>query len=195
MDRTSSPSTIERIDAATFEEMALAPENLERNLELVAGEIIEMVSNQRSSFVAARITYLLTAYVVQHTLGWTTSSDGGFAFSDERYIPDLVFIPFERQAEPTTEAYAQTPPALVVEVLSPANHKQPGVMRKKLHTYTVFGVVVWVVDPDTETIEVFAPGEQVRTFGKDDMLDGKPVLPEFSVAVRDIFALDSPQSS
>jgi Uma2 family endonuclease len=194
IERTSTPSTAQYIDATTFEELVQKPENLERNLELVAGEIVEMVSNQRSSVLALRIGHLLTTYVFQDNLGFLTGMDGGFAFGNDRYIPDIAYVPFERQSAPGTEAYAQTLPALVVEVLSPANHKQPSVMRKKLHTYVRFDVVVWLVDLQAETIEVFAPGEQVRTSGKGDTLDGKPVLPEFSVAVKDIFAVSGPQS-
>ncbi len=195
MDRTTTPSAAQRIDVATFEELVQEPENLDRNLELVAGEIVEMVSNQRSSEIASTILILLGMHVRSQKLGFLTMADGGYAFGDERYIPDIAYVPFARQSAPTTEAYASTHPALVVEVLSPSNVEKPAVMRRKIHTYTTFGVVVWVVDPKTETIEVYAPGEQVRVFGNNDTLDGKPVLPEFSIAVKDIFAVSGPQST
>lgn len=195
MARTTTHSPTKNIDVTTFEERVQAAENLDRDLELVAGEIVEkMVSNQRSSQIASMILILLGGYVVQHKLGFLTGMDGGYAFGDERYIPDIAYVPFDRQAAATTEAYAQTPPALVVEVLSPANHKQPDVMRKKLHTYTRFGVVVWIVDPTAETVEIYAPREQVRVLGKGDTLDGKPVLSGFSVPVRSIFDAGQPAS-
>jgi Uma2 family endonuclease len=192
MDRTSSPSTIERIDVATFEEMARAPENLDRNLELVAGEIVEMVSNQRSAGIASILLVELGGYVRRNQLGFTTGADGGYAFGDERYIPDIAYVPFERQSELGTEAYATTPPALVIEVLSPSNQRELTTMRRKIHTYTVFGAVVWIVDPDTESIEVYVPGEQLLILGVGDTLSGKPALPEFSIAVKEIFSVRIP---
>ena len=47
---------------------------------------------------------------------------------------------------------------------------------------------VWLVDPGTRTVTVFAaPGDSVR-LQEHDTLDGGPVLPGFTLALRELFA-------
>ena len=48
--------------------------------------------------------------------------------------------------------------------------------------------LVWVVDPDSQTVTVNALGQPPRTLGIGDALDGGEVLPGFRVAVAEIFS-------
>ena len=51
-----------------------------------------------------------------------------------------------------------------------------------------YGVdLVWVVQPDTRTVDVYEPGRAVMTLNEHDTLDGLAVLPGFICAVSDIF--------
>ncbi len=78
-------------------------------------------------------------------------------------------------------------PDLVVEVLSASD--LPAVVRGKRTDYFDAGAaVVWLVDLDARGVEVWTPGAAPRWVGEHSTLDGAPVLPDFAVAVRDLFA-------
>ena len=169
-----------------FDRLAGLPENADRQLEYVGGRVIEVVSNNLSSEIAAFILIEIGMYVKSRDLGWISGADGGYVIAGERYIPDVAFMSKARQAKPSREAYNRTPPDLAVEVLSPANDSSE--MRIKVVNYLRAGATVWVADPDKKRVEIFSPNKQPKTVGVKDVLDGGDVLPEFSLKVADIFA-------
>ncbi|NOG51491.1 MAG: hypothetical protein HND48_20255 [Chloroflexi bacterium] len=70
-------------------------------------------------------------------------------------------------------------------------------MRYKVTTYMAAGTVCWLVFPETRTVEVYIPGQAHKTLTEADTLDGAPVLPGFTLAVKDIFPPlpESPEQS
>jgi Uma2 family endonuclease len=176
----TQPMTVEE-----FEQFALLPENADRLLEYIGGEIVEMVSNNYSSIVGALILAEITLYVKRHGLGYVTGADGGYRVAGERYIPDVAFMSKARQPEPSRDAYNPNPPDLAVEVLSPSN--QPDPLRIKIANYLAAGTRVWVVDPDARAVEVYTPGQRAHKIGIDGTLEGGDILPGFTLAVKDIF--------
>jgi Uma2 family endonuclease len=174
------PYTVEE-----FDQLAAQPENADRRLEYVGGEIVEMVTNNYCSEVAGRILIRIGIYVESHQLGRLTGADGGYRVSGERYIPDVAFISKERQPESSHDAYNPNPPDLAVEVLSPSDKGDE--MRIKIANYLAAGTVVWVVEPETKTVEVYTPGQKAEILRLDDTLDGGGVLPGFTLAVKDVF--------
>jgi Uma2 family endonuclease len=173
-----------RMTVEEFDQFIQQPENAERLFEYVGGEIIEVVSSNYSSEVAARILIEIGIFVKNKNMGRVTGADGGYMVSGERYIPDVAFISKEKQPEPSHEAYNPTPPDLAVEVLSPSN--DPADIRIKLFNYLHAGTVVWLVDPDKKEVEVYASG-QAKKLGLDSILDGGDVLPSFMLPVKEIF--------
>jgi len=178
---TTQPITVEE-----FERLALQPEHADRRLEFVGGEINEVVSNSYSSLVASKISFFIHLYLMQKNLeGYITGADGGYQIGDERYIPDVAFVSKARQPEPSHETYNPLAPDLAVEVLSPSD--QPDVMRLKLANYLAAGTVVWVVNPETRTVEVYTPAKRAYRLGADGTLDGGEVLPGLALPVKDLF--------
>jgi Uma2 family endonuclease len=173
-----------RATVEEFDQFVQLPENADRLFEYVGGEIIEVVSNNYSSEIAARILIEIGIFVKNKNMGRVTGADGGYMVSGERYIPDTAFISREKQPEPSHEAYNPTPPDLAVEVLSPSNDLSD--IRIKLVNYLNAGTVVWLVDPDKKQVEVYAPG-QAKKLGLNDTLDGGDVLPGFTLPVKAIF--------
>lgn len=171
--------------AAQFAEIAALPENRHRRLELRGGKVVEVVSNSYSSEVAAALLGEIYAFNKIHKLGRVTGADGGYQIGDDRYIPDIAFVPLSRQPERSLEAYSSALPSLVVEVLSPGNDERD--MRIKIANYLSLGITVWVVDPILFEVEVYAPGERVKVLRGDDVLDGGDVLPGFRLPIKDIF--------
>ncbi|MGQ9889985.1 MAG: Uma2 family endonuclease [Aggregatilineales bacterium] len=84
-----------------------------------------------------------------------TGADGGYVVGGERYIPDVAFISFTRQPEPSHAAYNPQPPDLAVEVLSPPD--KAAVLRIKIVNYLRAGTAVWLVDPAQKTVEIYTP--------------------------------------
>jgi Uma2 family endonuclease len=171
--------------ASAFDEFVALPENADRSFELIAGEIIEVVSNGVSSELGAFICGLMAVFARQHKLGYVTGADGGYRIGTQRYIPDCAFMSKARQAKPTPEAYNSLPPDLTVEVLAPSN--TPDEIAIKVDNYLRAGVVVWVVNPDAERVTVHRPDAPPQTYGINDTLDGSSALPGFTLPVRDIF--------
>jgi Uma2 family endonuclease len=100
------------------------------------------------------------------------------------FVPDVVYVAKERL---TADLYLRDAPDLAVEILSPGQDMAR--FLDKIHFYLQNGVrLVWVIDPDAETIAVLAPGQESRTLAAGDTLEGGDVLPGFSVAVDEIFA-------
>ena len=63
-------------------------------------------------------------------------------------------------------------------------------MSKKIERYLSAGVkMVWLVDPEEETISVYRPNEQWKVFAADQQLVGDPELPGFSHRVANFFLL------
>jgi len=172
-----------------FDQFVLLPGHVARQYEFIGGEVVEVVSNQVASYVALRVGYFITAYLMQHPIGYATGADGGYVVAGERYIPDVGFITRQRQPALSDRPYNPLAPDLAVEVLSPTN--DPHDMRIKVGNYLTAGTVVWVIRPDTRTVEVYTPGAPVRRLGIDGTLDGGAVLPGFSLAVADIFPGDA----
>jgi Uma2 family endonuclease len=111
---------------------------------------------------------------------------------ERAFVPDVVFIRQERLG-PGRAGLAATfraAPDLAVEILSP---DQPaGRFAAKVQFYLRHGVrLVWVVDPDAETVTVFAPDRDPVTLQGEDMLDGGDVLPGLRTTVAIFAELDA----
>ncbi|NDJ74904.1 MAG: Uma2 family endonuclease [Chloroflexi bacterium] len=174
-----------RVSIEAFERFVQQPEHGDRQFELIGGEIVEVVSNNYSSAVAARLLVEIGMAVKRLDAGFVTGADGGYEIGSERYIPDVAYISRQRQPAPSREPYNPTPPDLAVEVLSPSNDDSD--MRLKISNYLAASTTVWVVDPERQQVEVHLPGQPGRRYGLDDTLDGGAVLPGLSIPVRDIF--------
>ena len=168
-----------------FEAFAHLPANSARSLEYIGGELVELGSNDIATMIAARINWLLGNAVYPNNLVHLSSSDGGYAIGDERYIPDVAYISNERYPKPKGVTWILVAPDLAVEVLSPSNTAKE--IAIKLSNYLAAGTVVWMVDPDEKTVSVHEPGKAALVFKEADTLTDSSVLPDFEVRVSEIF--------
>jgi Uma2 family endonuclease len=87
------------------------------------------------------------------------------------------------------QGFNPNPPELAVEVIFDSSDSQEqSTLRRKLANYLSAGVMVWVVDTEQRTIEVYQTGQNVQVLNQTGTLDGGDVLPGFKLAVKDIFA-------
>jgi len=177
---------VRKMTVEEFEQFVLLPENADKNLEFIGGRVVEMVSNSYCSIVAGIVIGRFRRYLddVQN-IGWITVTDGGYKVMGERYIPNVGFILKTKYPNAPRETYIQLPPDLAVEVLSPSDNENE--TRAKVVNYLRAGVIVWVVDPDKQIVQLFVPNEAPRTLGINDTLDGGTLLPGFTLPVKDIF--------
>lgn len=179
-----------RVSLDEFLEIALAPENADRHLERIDGEIVEMVSNNQSSRTAIRIATFVNGFALPRNLGEMTGADGGYTIAGEQYIPDCAFVSYARQPHTTNESYPEIAPDLVVEVISPSNLSSVDERDKLTHkvaNYLSVGCEVWLVYPDDEKLEQYLPGQPVRVYRNGDTLNGRGALEGFTLEISAIW--------
>ena len=105
-------------------------------------------------------------------------------------IPDVSFISWDQlpDGEFPSEPVPQLYPDLAVEVLSRSN--TPGEMELKVREYFEAGSrLVWIIDPATQTADVYTAPDECRRLKPTQSLDGSDVLPGFKLALKELFAI------
>jgi Uma2 family endonuclease len=160
--------------------------------ELVAGEIRMMApASGAHGAVAGAIFAAVNAFVEQRQLGVCFPDNTGFALPGiENTVrsPDMAFVRGDRlPADGLSSGFVELAPDLVVEVLSPTETASD--LEEKLRDYLASGTTLaWVIDPAKRVIIVRAADAPVRWLLADDLLEGGPVLPGFSIPVAGLFA-------
>jgi len=157
--------------------------------ELIAGELRMMMA---PGFEHGRVTVNLatpiTLHVKSHAIGTVVAAETGFLLArdpDTVRAPDIAFVRSER-IHATELGYFPGAPDLVVEVLSP--NDRPGYVREKVAEWLESGAqVVWVVDPRERTVMIHEARPAPAVLGEQDQLRGGDLLPDFQLAVLEIF--------
>jgi Uma2 family endonuclease len=174
---------------ATEQDVVAARQAPGRRLcELVDGVLVEKAMGTRESLLAGLILHVLWNYLEQNDLGQALGADGMLRLMPGLVrIPDVSFIAWERWPAATPEArVADACPDLAIEVLSRKN--APKEIRRKLREYFFSGTrLVWVIQPKTQTAQVYTSPTEVRRVGKGGSLDGAAVLPGFTLSLKDLF--------
>ncbi|MDX1995055.1 MAG: Uma2 family endonuclease [bacterium] len=174
-----------------FEQIARLPENQQRRLELINGEIIEVVPLLEHGFDAGVIHGKVFIYLERNPIGRVVfevdfkSPDD----DDNAFRPDVAYISNERLAGVDPKKPAHFLPDLAVEVKSPSNYYtgKEG-LREKAAYYLAHGTrLVWLVDPEKQQVEVYMLGQPPVIYTLEDTLEGGDVLPGFTLPVRSIF--------
>lgn len=174
----------------TVDDMTHLPEGPDR-YDLIEGELFRISpAADRHGEIAMTIGYHLRDLVVPHRLGTVYGSETGFILRrdpDTLLAPDASFVATGRRPPAgQRDRFSAVAPDLVVEVVSPSDHRR--YVLAKVTAYLDAGVrLVWVVEPRTRTRTVHAPGQQERVVGEDGTLGGGNVLPGFTLAVAEIF--------
>lgn len=173
----------------TVEEFEAMP--LDGLWELIDGEMIEVSpAADESASTEAIIAHRLLSYVLPHRLGRVYGAEGGFVLFPDRetvLTPDVAFVTAERAPQGTARKHFPRPaPDLAVEVLSPSDRMADAL--RKVALYLEAGVrLVWLVDPDEQTVIVFRPDTTPQKLDATMTIDGGDVLPRFSVPVAEMF--------
>jgi len=167
-----------------------------RRYELYEGELQMVpspsVTHQR---LCRNLEFLLGEFVNSHQRGEVLHAPLDVLFSEETFVqPDIVFVSRERSHIIAPE-HITGAPDLVIEVLSPGTERRDRTY--KLQLYCRYGVrECWLVDPETETIEVLglsSEGTQFRgRYGAHDIVSSQ-VLADLEFRVREILPAHAEQ--
>lgn len=176
------------VTLAEFEAFIQQPENIDKTFEFIGGEIFEVPSNPYVSKIAGVIFGEIYIHLKKHDLGHLTGEAGGYVVSGQQVAPDVAFISYHRQPELVKKGYNPNPPEFAAEVISdPTNSEEQAKLRLKLTSYLAANVRVWVVNPDTQRVEVHQVGQPSQVFKVGDTLTLDDILPDFELKVSDIF--------
>jgi Uma2 family endonuclease len=158
--------------------------------ELVDGTLVEKPLGFNKSVIAVIIAHVLAGFVFSRKLGLVAITDGMFRVSPGQIrMPDVSYTSWARiPRDVQSMAAPDLSPDLAVEILSPANTVRE--MERKRRDYFAGGTrLIWIVHPDTRTVDVYLPGRnEPAILGEKDSLDGFDVLPGFSHSIAAIFA-------
>jgi Uma2 family endonuclease len=161
---------------------------------LIRGELREgtmTVRNRWHSRVLANIVFYLKYWIKQSGApGVVYAGEAGVILShdpattvgvDVAYVSENIS---SRQFGKTT--LIDGPPILAVEILSPSDTNQA--VNEKVFAYLSAGVkLVWVADPDFQSIRVYEPGKPPVMFSGEQEISGEPHLSGFAVKVSAFF--------
>jgi Uma2 family endonuclease len=179
---------------ATEEDLLDLMSRTDRLYELVDGVLVEKIMGYLESALAGDLIRLLGRFLDKHNLGSLSAPDGTLRLMPDLVrIPDVAFVRWEKLPgrQRPREPIPDLVPDLAVEVLSEGNTL--GEMKRKLKDYFLAGVqLVWFVDPDERTVEVFTAPDRSLTLTEKDTLDGDDVLPGLALPVKEVFAFTPP---
>jgi Uma2 family endonuclease len=139
--------------------------------------------------VTGNLARLIGNYLFQRRKGYLTSNDSGVILEHE---PDTVRGPdvaVYEDAQTWAELhpkYGEVPPLLAVEVLSPTDKVNK--VNRKIADYLRARVgLVWLADPEEQTLTVYRRGHEPRLHEASETVTGEEVLPGLTLKVADCF--------
>jgi Uma2 family endonuclease len=171
----------------TIDDMYHMPEDGQK-YELVNGEIVVSPAGMPHAQIVLKIVRIVAAYLDENPIGEVFGDNVGLIFPNGNLrSPDLFVI--RREAIPDgklPEGFGRFVPDFAVEVLSPIDRQSQ--VAQKIGEFLEYGVkVVWLVDPQDESVTVYRSLTQTQRFSSNDFVDAEPVLPGFVCKVSKFF--------
>jgi len=161
-----------------------------RICDLVDGVLVEKYMGWQESIIAMLMGGKLLTYLDRKDLGIVAGADGPVRLRLGLVrFPDVCFVSWRRLGTDVLpdDSISKVIPELAIEVLSKSN--TPREIELKLMEYFAAGVLlVWVIDPRTETAEVHTSPAKKKHVGPDGVLEGGRILPGFRLVLKELFA-------
>jgi Uma2 family endonuclease len=173
------------VTLADFAVITARPENADRLFELINGELIEVSPGRTSnSQLEFRLAFRVQLFCQEHSLPcYVSGGDGAYQIGADVVAPDFAY-----KRTPMSDDYPDpVPPLWAVEIISPTD--KPDDIHTKRQVYLRAGILYWEIYPKSRSIDVYAPGQPMRTVNADEVLDGGAVLPSFTLKVSDLFLM------
>src|SRR5947209_4499261 len=160
--------------------------------EVVDGKLV--MSPKNDSYhgqICSRLLAALVNFNRAHRLGVVWDSSTGFwMYNRNCRAPDISFIPRARLDKlgfkPSTRKFFPGAPDLAVEVLSP-NNTRPEIDERLRDFFASGTQLAWVINPDTESVEICHSLTQRKLVGSGGFLEGEVLLPGFRYPIANLF--------
>jgi len=177
--------------ADEFWQFCQKPENRNKFLELVRGEVRELPRPTRiHGVVASNVGFVLNTYV-RRVPGYIATNGSGVVLErspDTVVGPDVAYYTDANTFEELHPRWGDVPPVLAVEVLSPSDRQSE--VSEKVSDYLRTGVkLVWLVDYEGRKVTVYRTSVPLVVIDENGELSGEDVLPGFTCRVGDFFCL------
>jgi Uma2 family endonuclease len=160
-----------------------------RLVELIDGTLVEKTMGAYESRVGGTMLHFIESFLDHTDLGITYGADTTLRILPKQVrLPDVSFVPWTKlpNRELPAESIAGLVPDLAAEVLSKSNTRRE--MERKRRDYFAAGVrLVWQIDPDSRTAQVFTSPDKFTDIPADGFLDGADVLPGFKLPLIELF--------
>ena len=161
--------------------------------ELIDGEVVQkMAPSLYHGILTAELIGLLRAYLHDSREGRVVNEVRHLQAGEQRvFLPDVnvtlkQHIPQGRRVR--TVGPIPIPPDLAVEVVSPG--ESIGRVLERADFYMRSGTpLLWIIDPETETITAYRPGEPPSVHRAPAVIDAQPVLRAFQLDLAALFAV------
>ena len=177
----------------TEELFAMPDDGMDR--ELIRGELREKPMTKRNrlhSYVMSNISQVLLNWLktFPEPRGKVLSGEAGIRLErnpDTSVGIDVAYVSAEVWAQQApANKWVDGPPVLAVEILSPSDTHEDIV--DKIRDYLRTGVVlVWLVDPDLQTLMIYRGTQKPQLLNVGDTWKGDPDMPGFVLHVKDVF--------
>ncbi|MDW8437223.1 MAG: Uma2 family endonuclease [Chloroherpetonaceae bacterium] len=177
----------------TIEDLERLQRETKRNYDLIKGKLVEvMPAGDLHGYVASAINVIIGGFARENNLGATYAAETGFVVSrapEKQTVmgADFAFISKERlPKQPKKKGFGEIAPDFVVEVQSPNDNLNDALT--KVSEWLAGGVkLVWLVNPETETITTFNQKGEVKSFSGKQKITGEEVIKNFSIETRKFF--------
>jgi Uma2 family endonuclease len=173
----------EKMTLEDFKQFVSRDENADRLFELINGELFEVMPGRTSnSQIHDVIVAAVRPFCKMNQLAcYTSSADGAYNVGGNVVAPDFAY-----KRTPMSDDYPDpVAPLWVVEIISPTDKADE--IRKKRKIYRAAQILLWEIYPQDKSVDVYATGQPMHTYGIEDRLELGDVLPGFTLAVRDLF--------
>ena len=169
-----------------FEQYADAPENRDRLLELIDGEIVEKVPTEQHGMIVILIAHWLLNFILTNHIKGRVVTEVRYRSKEDRRNARIPDVSYRAGSNPLTKKGSVPElPDIAIEVKSPDDSLKD--MRAKARYYLANGTkLVWLVEPQKRLVEVYSLDEE-QVLIEGEVLDGGAVLPGFQMPVSAIF--------
>lgn len=163
-----------------------------KKFDLVKGKPIEVSpTGFRHGIIAARMLQKISNFAEERDLGYVTGAETGVYLSrqpDTVRAADVAFFSkekFQTGNDLSEQGFSIIVPDLIVEVVSPNDTRKE--VAEKASQWLAAGVrLVWIVEPQTETAQVYST-QGKQTIDAGGTLNGGEVLKGFALPLKKIF--------